>query len=119
MNKDKNITIFITTHHMDEAEALCDQIAIIDQGKIIVQGSTDELKSSLAKDMISVQIKDITKLNESVKRIETIPEVEAVILVGVFFNIGAKDGPKLFATGAHALGSNENNVGIDINTIEI
>ena len=119
VNKDKNITIFITTHHMDEAEALCDQIAIIDQGKIIVQGSTDELKSSLAKDMISVQIKDITKLNESVKRIETIPEVEAVKIVGDILNIGAKDGPKLVATVAQALGSNENNVRIDINTIEI
>ena len=38
-----NITIFITSHYMEEAEALCDQIAIIDQGKIIAQGTAEEL----------------------------------------------------------------------------
>lgn len=37
-------TILITTHDMDEAEALCDRVAIIDQGRIVAQGSVDELK---------------------------------------------------------------------------
>lgn len=37
-------TILITTHDMDEAEALCDRVAIIDQGKIVAQGTVEELK---------------------------------------------------------------------------
>src|SRR5271157_2485373 len=40
-------TIVITTHYMDEADALCDRLAIIDHGRIIAQGSPQELKSSI------------------------------------------------------------------------
>lgn len=40
-------TILITTHDMDEAEALCDRVAIIVQGKIVALGTTDELKSTV------------------------------------------------------------------------
>ncbi len=41
-------TILITTHDMDEAEALCDRVAIIDQGRIVAQGAVDELKRTVA-----------------------------------------------------------------------
>jgi ABC-2 type transport system ATP-binding protein len=40
-------TIVITTHYMDEADTLCDRLAIIDHGRIIAQGSPPELKSSI------------------------------------------------------------------------
>src|SRR5450759_320056 len=40
-------TILITTHDMDEAEALCDRVAIIDQGKIVAQGTVEELKPAV------------------------------------------------------------------------
>jgi ABC-2 type transport system ATP-binding protein len=40
-------TILITTHDMEEAEALCDRVAIIDQGRIVAQGTVDELKSAV------------------------------------------------------------------------
>ena len=42
-------TILITTHDMDEAEALCDRVAIIDQGKIVAQGTVEELKQIVAE----------------------------------------------------------------------
>jgi ABC-2 type transport system ATP-binding protein len=45
-------TIVLTTHYMDEAERLCDRVAIIDQGKIIAQGSPAELISRLGGDHI-------------------------------------------------------------------
>jgi len=40
-------TIIITTHDMDEAEALCDRVAIIDQGRIVALGTIDELKRAV------------------------------------------------------------------------
>lgn len=43
-----SMTIFLTTHYLEEAEQLCDRIAIMDHGRMIVQGSTAELKSHLA-----------------------------------------------------------------------
>lgn len=44
LNKKEGITIFFTTHYMEEAERIAQKIAIIDHGKIITQGSADELK---------------------------------------------------------------------------
>ena len=50
--RDRGRTIVLTTHYMDEAERLCDRVAIIDQGKIIAQGSPAELISRLGGDHI-------------------------------------------------------------------
>jgi len=45
--RDKGTTVIITTHYMDEAEVLCDRVAIIDAGKIIAQDSPDRLIDNL------------------------------------------------------------------------
>ncbi len=45
--KDYNMTIFLTTHYMEEAEALCTRVAIIDHGSVIAMGTPDELKSGI------------------------------------------------------------------------
>lgn len=45
LNKEENITIFFTTHYMEEAERVAQRIAIIDHGKIIAQGTANELKT--------------------------------------------------------------------------
>src|SRR5216110_2446689 len=44
LNKAENVTVFLTTHYMDEAERVAERIAVIDHGKIIAQGSPYELK---------------------------------------------------------------------------
>ena len=44
MNRDESITVFLTTHYMEEADRVAQRIAIIDHGKIIATGSADELK---------------------------------------------------------------------------
>jgi len=44
LNKKEGVTVFLTTHYMDEAERMADKIAIIDHGKIVAQGTVDELK---------------------------------------------------------------------------
>lgn len=52
-----SMTIFLTTHYMEEAESLCKRVAIIDAGKIIAMGSPAELKSSLpGNDIISITV---------------------------------------------------------------
>jgi ABC-2 type transport system ATP-binding protein len=47
--KEQGKTVFLSTHHLGEAEQLCDRIAIIDEGEIMVIGSPEELKSTLDK----------------------------------------------------------------------
>jgi ABC-2 type transport system ATP-binding protein len=53
--KEKNMTIIITTHYMDEADKLCDRLAIIDKGKIVVLGAPKQLKKDLGGDIIRLK----------------------------------------------------------------
>ncbi|MCX6671270.1 MAG: ATP-binding cassette domain-containing protein [Euryarchaeota archaeon] len=57
--KEKNMTIIITTHYMDEADKLCDRLAIIDKGKIVVLGSPTQLKKDLGGDIIRLKAKTL------------------------------------------------------------
>ncbi len=50
------MTVFITTHYLDEADALCDRIAIIDNGEIVAEGTPDELKHEIAGDVVEVNV---------------------------------------------------------------
>jgi ABC-2 type transport system ATP-binding protein len=52
--RDTGTTVFLTTHYLEEADALCDRIAIIDQGKIVALGTPDELKRQVAGDVVVV-----------------------------------------------------------------
>ncbi|NYH80915.1 ABC-2 type transport system ATP-binding protein [Actinopolyspora biskrensis] len=49
-------TIFLTTHYLDEADALCDRLLIIDQGRIVTEGSPEELKNRVAGDLITIEL---------------------------------------------------------------
>jgi ABC-2 type transport system ATP-binding protein len=54
LNKREGLTIFLTTHYLEEADRLCDRLAIIDHGQIIARGSPTELKGELGGDIISL-----------------------------------------------------------------
>ena len=49
-------TIFLTTHYLEEADALCNRLAIIDHGLIVAEGTADELKRQVAGDVVSIGI---------------------------------------------------------------
>ena len=68
------MTIFLTTHYMEEAEELCGRIAIIDSGRIVVMGSTEELKSQVpGNDSIVLTVDNINQ--ELIVRMEKLPFV--------------------------------------------
>ncbi len=58
LKQDYNMTLFLTTHYLEEADSLCDRIAIIDHGHIIKIGTPDELKASVGGDVIIVGVKE-------------------------------------------------------------
>ncbi|GAA0343274.1 ATP-binding cassette domain-containing protein [Actinoallomurus spadix] len=49
-------TVFLTTHYLEEADALCDRVLIIDQGRVIEEGSPRELKARLGGDVVTIEI---------------------------------------------------------------
>jgi ABC-2 type transport system ATP-binding protein len=53
---DRGTTVFLTTHYLDEADALCDRVAIIDYGKIVAEGTPDELKREVAGDVVTLTV---------------------------------------------------------------
>jgi ABC-2 type transport system ATP-binding protein len=54
--RQKGMTIFVTTHYMDEADQFCDRVGIINRGKIAALGSPEELKARLMTDVITATI---------------------------------------------------------------
>jgi len=54
--REHGTTVFLTTHYLEEADALCDRLAIIDQGRIVAEGTSDELKRAVAGDAITIGV---------------------------------------------------------------
>jgi len=54
--REDGMTVFLTTHYLEEADALCDRIAIIDHGQIVAEGTPDELKREISGDVVAVAV---------------------------------------------------------------
>jgi len=72
LNKREGIAILLTTHYMDEADALCDRIGIIDRGKILIIDEPDNLKNMMGKDLISMRISSPEKMIKLLSNFEWI-----------------------------------------------
>ncbi|NKE73711.1 ATP-binding cassette domain-containing protein [Candidatus Manganitrophus noduliformans] len=96
--KNENLTIFLTTHYMDEADLLCDRIAIIDAGKIVVMDSPENLKKKIpGSDIIEISIDG--EREGLPASLESLPSVHKVVveegLLRVFADQGAQSVPIL------------------------
>ncbi|MFZ1023323.1 MAG: ATP-binding cassette domain-containing protein [Thermoplasmata archaeon] len=68
INREFGVTIFLTTHYIEEADALCETLGILERGKIVALGSPSELKSRVGGDLIEL---------------ETVPPMDVNILRGL------------------------------------
>jgi ABC-2 type transport system ATP-binding protein len=69
-------TIFLTTHYMDEADQLSDRISIIDHGKIIITGTSWELKNTLGQDLIYLETSNNSSATESLTGLSFVKNIE-------------------------------------------
>lgn len=97
----EGMTVFITTHYLDEADALCDRIAIMDHGRIVAEGTPDELKREISGDVVTVALNGSTpqaaKLLDSqeyVTKLETPDEGE----LRLYVDSGATAIPQILRT---------------------
>ncbi len=58
LSTEKKVTIIITTHYMDEADQLCDRLAIIDHGKVVALDTPANLKKGLGGDVVKLRVKN-------------------------------------------------------------
>ncbi len=56
LRSEQQVTIFMTTHYLDEVENLCERVAIIDHGKIVAAGTNDQLKERVGGDEVEVRL---------------------------------------------------------------
>ncbi|MBS7640514.1 MAG: ATP-binding cassette domain-containing protein [Candidatus Bathyarchaeia archaeon] len=75
LKEEYNMTIFMTTHYLEEADALCDRIAIIDYGKIVALDSPSNLKNSLGGDIITLTIKENIDVSDIIRSVDNVKYV--------------------------------------------
>jgi ABC-2 type transport system ATP-binding protein len=94
--KNQGITVVLTTHYMEEADELCERVAIIDHGKILVEDTPAALKSSVgAEKVYEFHLKNrsfVQELSEKVLHIQGVSHAEAM-----------EDGVRVFAAGTDGL----------------
>jgi ABC-2 type transport system ATP-binding protein len=71
-------TVFLTTQYLEEADQLCDRVAIIDDGRIVAQGTPAELKSELGHDVITVDLTDRSQLDDARAALNRLPGLDHV-----------------------------------------
>jgi ABC-2 type transport system ATP-binding protein len=60
----RNGTILLTTHYLEEADALCDRIMIIDAGKVVASGTPAELKRRISGDLVTFEVDDVVRAQQ-------------------------------------------------------
>lgn len=81
--RENGTTVVITSHYLEEVDALADRVAIIDQGKVIACGTPSELKDQIGGDRITLRIREFTPLEEAEtakSTLEALPCVQEVII---------------------------------------
>jgi ABC-2 type transport system ATP-binding protein len=93
--------VFLTTHYLDEADALCDRILIIDQGRIIGEGTPEDLKRRLSGDIVTVQIDGDTGAARAA--LASLPAVREVQVTGRTLRITVEHGDRILIELTRAL----------------
>lgn len=93
LRETKGLTVFMTTHYLDEADQLCDRIAVIDHGRIVASGTPSELKDGVGGDTLVVSTApgagDLTPL------LRSLPGVASVASNGATYRVKCSNGESL------------------------
>ncbi|WFF02878.1 ATP-binding cassette domain-containing protein [Micromonospora sp. WMMD964] len=109
------MTVFITTHYLDEADALCDRIAIMDHGEVVAEGTPAELKREISGDVVLVGL-DLSATQQAAKALDGEPFVNKLETVDegglrLYVDEGATAIPQVLRRLDHA--------GLELRSIEL
>ena len=93
LRRERDLTILVTTHYMDEADKLCDRIAIVDHGKLVALDSPLKLKASIpGRNILEVSFSAVPP--GWPRPCKALPEVAEVKAEDHFFRISSDNGPR-------------------------
>jgi len=93
LKQGRDLTILLTTHYMDEADKLCDRIAIVDHGKLVALDSPLKLKASIpGNDILEISFSRVP--DGWFETLKSLPEVQSVKAEDHVYRIGSDNGPK-------------------------
>lgn len=102
-------TILITSHYLEEIDALADRVAIIDKGKVIAEGTPTDLKAAVGGERITLRIREFTpseEANQARDLLQKLPSIQDVIVntaQGNSLNLVVADGAEALSTVQQAL----------------
>ncbi len=74
LRRDRGATVFLTTHYLDEADALSDRIMIIDQGRIIASDTAENLKAAVSGDQVDLEVADPARVTDAATALGSIAD---------------------------------------------
>ena len=101
LNREQGMTIFLTTQYLEEADALADRVGIIDGGRLVAEGTPEQLKRSVGNDVIVAQVDGHAAAGRAAVR--TVPGVRGVEVHGTELWITTADGAAAVGPVAAAL----------------
>ena len=102
LRKEHGMTVFVTTHYLDEVDLICDRLAIIDHGKIVATGTSSELKDRLGGDVVTIRTERSDPAMEAALR--AVPGVLSVSSQDGAYRIKAPRGEQLIPALVTACG---------------
>ena len=78
LNQNQDVTVLMTTHYMEEADKLCDEVAIINKGQIITADSPKNLKRELKADTITMHVDKPEKFTQEAKKLDFVKDIYAM-----------------------------------------
>ncbi|HYI98950.1 MAG TPA: ABC transporter ATP-binding protein [Thermoleophilaceae bacterium] len=85
-------TILLTTHYLDEADRLAARLAIVDRGRVVVEGTPDQLKGELRGDAVHIELREAADERAVRRALEALPGVRDVAVEGRLLRARADDG---------------------------
>jgi ABC-2 type transport system ATP-binding protein len=102
--REELLTILLTTHYLEEADALTDRLAIVSQGRVVVEGTAEELKGGLHGEAVMVELAD-GQVDEAAEVVRALVEVREVSADGRIVRSRVADGARAVPTILAALDS--------------
>ncbi len=115
LKSEERLTVLLTTHYLDEADRLADQLAIMDNGKIVIEGAPGELKAQVKDDTLSVDLAAAPVDDRVLRTVERVAGISEAVIEGSVLRARSQSG----ATAVPVLLGALDSAGIGVSSVTV